>query len=149
MLSTRERETRREIQYQFLPGERVARQFLSLLGRSPNDRDRPMYANAVLVTTALFVLMLVGPNVLTEKEIRARMSSSPRRSWATPGSLPELTDLDYLPWSHAQMLPGLDPGLNEFSRYHVLRLPTTPITLPDNSSAGSRPPQRRTSPVAA
>lgn len=145
MLSAREGETLREIQHQFLPEERVARPFLSLIGRSPSDRDRPMYATAVLVTTALFVLMLVGPNVLTESEIRARMTLSPRRSWATPGSLPELTDLDYLPWSHAQMLPGLDA----FGRYHALWLPATPKTLPDNSSGGRREPQRRTSPVAA
>jgi hypothetical protein len=143
MLNARERETLREIQHQFSvekPG--VARPFPAMRGRSPSDRDRPMYATAALVTTALFVLMLVGPNVLTEKEIRARMTSSPRRSWATPGSLPELTDLDHLPWTHAQPLSALD----ELSRYDVLRLPKT---LPDNSSAISRPPQRHTSPLAA
>jgi len=119
MLNARERQPLHEIRHPFpaepFPGEQ---------GRSPHDHDRPMYTTAVLVTTALFVLMLVGPNVLTEKEIRARMTSSPRRSRATPDSLPELTDLDHLPWAHAHALSVL-------------------------SSARSRPPLRHTSSVAA
>ncbi len=119
MLNAREREPLQEIRHPF-----SAEPFPGVQGRSPHDRGRPMYTTAVLVTTALFVLMLVGPNVLTEKEIRARMTSSPRRSWATPDSLPELTDLDYLPWAHA----------------HALSVP---------SSTRSRPPLRHTSSVAA
>src|SRR4051812_9622724 len=116
MLKARERETPRKTQHRPVPDERTVTRLF------PGDRREPVYATAALVTTALFVLMLVGPNVLSEKEIRARMTSPPRRSWATPGSFPELTDLDYLPWTHAQSLSGLD----DFGRCEVLWLPKTP-----------------------
>ncbi|GLY42807.1 hypothetical protein Amsp01_088300 [Amycolatopsis sp. NBRC 101858] len=139
MLKARERETPRKIQHQSVTDEQSAARLF------PGDRRQPMCTTAALVATALFVLMLVGPNVLTEKEIRARMTSPPRRSCATPGSLPELTDLDYLPWTHAQSLSGLD----ELSQYHVLRLPKTSEPLARNGSVGSPTPQRHASPVAA
>jgi hypothetical protein len=120
MLNAREREAPREIQHQ-LSVEKPG--FPAMHGRSSSDRDRPMYTTAVLVTTALFVLMLVGPNVLTEKEIHARMTSSPRRSWATPAR------------SHARPLSTGD----EFGGKPP----------PGTSSAAFRPPRRRPSPVAA
>jgi len=87
-------------------------------------RRRPAYTTAALVTTALFVLMLVGPNVLSEKEILARMTSPPRRSWAAPGSLNELTDLDHALWAHAQVLHEPDA----FDEPDVRRLLATPRT---------------------
>src|SRR5947207_7982453 len=122
MLSAHERETLRGIRREFLPERSVALPFLSMQGRSPSDRRRPAYTTAALVTTALFVLMLVGPNVLSEKEILARMTPSPRRSWAAPGSLNELTDLDHDPWAQAQVLHEPD----EFGGHHVQRLLATP-----------------------
>lgn len=77
MLNSRERETLHEIRHQFLAEKRSpARPFSTMSGRWPHDRGRPVYTTAILVTTVLFVL-LVGPKVLTEKEIRARLSSRP------------------------------------------------------------------------
>ncbi|HEY3471136.1 MAG TPA: hypothetical protein VGL47_38790 [Amycolatopsis sp.] len=101
----------------------------------PGEIQQQAYATAALVTTALFVLMLVGPNVLSEKEILARMTTPPRRSWAAPGSLNELTDLDHSPWAHAQVLHEPDA----FGGHQVRQLLATPRTARGNSFTGYTP----------
>lgn len=131
MPSAREREALRAIQHQFSTGgHSAARSFHTGQTRSPNDHRRPARPTVTLVMTALVVLMLVGPNVLTEKEVRALTTPSPRHSRAAPGTLAELAD-------------------REFTGCHILWLPVTPETVPGKGFVSVPSQRRHTSSTAA
>lgn len=144
MPSAREREAPRAIQHQFpTGGHSAAQSFHKEQTRSPSDHRRPAHTTVVLVMTALFVLMLAGPNILTEKEIFVLTTPAPRHSQAAPGWLAALTDQDD-PWTATHALPWPD----EFTHGHNLCLPATPETMPGTGFAGSPPPLRHTSTAA-
>jgi hypothetical protein len=146
MLSERERDTLREIQRQFLIQDQgLVRSFHAAPGRSANYHWRQVYTTAVLVAVALIVLMLIGPNALTYKDITARRTPpAPRRSSTAPPAPGELAARDGVLVSQT-LTP---PGSAEFGTPQALWLLTTPATRSDKEMAAS-PSQRWRTPTAA
>lgn len=140
----RDRNTLREIQRQGLVEDQgFVRSFPATQRTSPGDHCRQLYASVVLVTAALIVLMLVGPNVLTEKEIVARrMPPAPRRSSATPWSLDELTRA--IGVSRTSETFGVAESATSFDLW-----PAAPGTKPGNDVIASSSLRWHTSSAAA
>jgi hypothetical protein len=108
MLSGHERDTLREIQRQLLIQDHPAvRSFHAAPGRPANDHWRQVCTTAVLVAVTVIVLMLVGPNAFTYKDIAThRRPPAPRRSSTAPPVFGNLARWDGVLVSQALALFG-------------------------------------------
>jgi Protein of unknown function (DUF3040) len=108
VLTDRERRTWHEIQHRLVTDPDFARSMHAVHRRAPGDQHRPTRPSAILVALTLIVLLLTGPNPLTQTEIAARQQTpEPQRS--SPLSRPG-ADVEYLTgvqWAPAREIPGL------------------------------------------
>jgi hypothetical protein len=115
VLTDSERQAWREIQRRLVTDPDFARSVHAVHRRAPGDQHRPTRPSTILVAVTLIMLLLAGPNPLTQTEIAARhQTPEPRRSTllSRPGADVEyLTGLEWAPaWEIAGLLVPTDTG---------------------------------------
>ncbi|MGH3467712.1 MAG: hypothetical protein ACRDQF_08295 [Thermocrispum sp.] len=109
MLTDRERQTWREIQRRVVEDSDFKRTFHAVERQGPGDHLRPPHHRTVLVTLALAMLLLVGPNLLTDDEVADRQQPpTPQESSALGrlGAGEYMTGVEWAPARETQWLVG-------------------------------------------
>ncbi len=135
MLTDRERELWREIQHRLAHDADWSRTVHSVERRAPGDHLRLTHPGTLLVAVTLIMLVLLGPNPLTQAEVATRQQPpTPQRSslLSQPG-----TGVDFLTgveWVPARELPG-PLGPTDTSTVHPQHVAPSPTSRATPSAA--------------
>lgn len=133
MLTDRERQTWREIQCRLVEDSDLKRTLHAVERQGPGDRLRPPHHRTVLGALALTLLLLVGPNLLTDDEVTDRQQPPPPQESSALARLGAGEFMTGVEWGPAQETPWL-VGPSDTGPFRSL---DAPVSTPPSGFAPS------------